>query len=171
MHRVVRSAALALVLLVASAAGVAAGARTAATGASDLAGPFEGTFEGTALGSGGTTAPLTLALTQRGTEVSGTVSLGEGLYVATAACGGAPVPAGTVQGSGQTPPDDLRHVRVQTSLRVQGVAVPVSLAGDLSPDGQTITAVAALDVPAFCGPDPEIPSTLQRTAGDAAPAA
>jgi hypothetical protein len=168
-------AALAAALLVSvalgwsPAAGVEAGAPAAEQ--AEQAEPFSGTFEGTAFGAGGTSAPLALVLAQRGSEVSGSATLGEGLYVATARCGGATVPAGTVEGSGQTAPDDPRHVSVQTTVRVQGVTVPVALTGDLSPDGQTLTAAASLDVPAFCGPDPTVPGTLQRTDGAAPPAA
>jgi hypothetical protein len=171
MHQLVRSVALAAALLAGVAPVVVAAAGEVDASASEQAGPFAGTFEGTAFGAGGTSAPLTLSLAQRGTEVSGSATLGEGLYVATARCGGAAVPAGTVEGSGQTAPDDPRHVSVQIAVRVQGVTVPVALSGDLSPDGQTLTAAATLDVPAFCGPDPTVPGTLQRAGGDAAPAA
>jgi hypothetical protein len=178
----VRSAALAVALAVALLVGVAprwspaSGVEAGALGAdqadqADQAEPFTGTFEGAAYGTGGTSAPLALALAQRGTEVSGSATLGEGLYVTTARCGGAAVPAGTVEGRGQTQPDNPRHVSVQTAVRVQGIDVPVSLVGDLSPDGQTLTAAASLDVPAFCGPDPTVPGTLQRTDGVAAPVA
>ena len=125
MGLMVRSAALAFALF----AGVVVSAGAAASGASDQAGPFEGTFEGTASGAGGTTAPMTLTLVQRGSEVTGTASLGDGLYVTSTRCGGAPVPAGTVQGSGQTLPDDPRHVDVATAISIQGFTVPVSLVG------------------------------------------
>jgi hypothetical protein len=168
MRQLVRGVALALVSLAWSAAVVAAAPEV---GASEQPGPFEGTFEGTAYGAGGTTAPLALTLTQRGAEVNGTAGLGEGLYVATAGCGGAPVPGATVQGSGQTSPDNPNRVTVRSALEVQGFSIPLLLTGDLAPDGQSIAATATLDVPSFCGPDPALPGTLQRTAGPPAPAA
>jgi hypothetical protein len=182
MHRAVRTTLLALALLpgLAGTLGAALALRApSVAGASaiqdaledPLGGPFEGTFEGTAYGSQGTSAPLALALTQRGTEVNGTATLGEGLYVTSARCGGAPVPAGTVQGSGQTAAENLRQVRLQTEIQVQGFTVPVFLSAELSPDGQTLTGALALDVPALCGPDLSLPGTLQRTAVAGAPVA
>ena len=109
MGLMVRSAALAFALF----AGVVVSAGAAASGASDQAGPFEGTFEGTASGAGGTTAPMTLTLVQRGSEVTGTASLGDGLYVTSTRCGGAPVPAGTVQGAARR----CRTIRATSTSR------------------------------------------------------
>jgi len=160
MHQFVRCVALALVSF-GWAATIAAAAPEAAV--SEQAGPFEGTFAGTAYGAGGTAAPLTLALTQRGTEVSGTAGLGPGLAVATANCGGAPVPAGTVQGTGQTPAENPNHVTVRSAIDVQGVTIPLVISGDLTPDGQSLAATATLEVPRFCGPWPTVAGTLQRT--------
>jgi hypothetical protein len=178
MHRAVRTTLLALAISLSGAGMLWA---PAPAGASEIhnpheeepAGPFEGTFEGTAYGSQGTSAPLALSLTQRGTggAVTGSATLGEGLYVTSARCGGAPVPGGTVQGSGQTPAEHPRQLWLQTEIQVQGFIIPVSLSGELSPDGQTLSGALALDVPALCGPDLTFPGTLQRTGGPGAPTA
>ena len=178
MHRAVRTTLLALAI---SLSGVGLLWAPSPAGASEIqeplgvepAGPFEGTFEGTAYGSQGTSAPLALSLTQRGTggAITGSATLGDGLYVTSARCGGAPVPGGTVQGSGQTPAEHPHQLRLQTEIEMQGFIIPVSLGGELSPDGQTLTGALSLDVPALCGPDLSFPGTLQRTGGAGAPAA
>jgi hypothetical protein len=168
MHQLARGAALALTAFVCAAVVAGAAPEVPFT---EPAGPFEGTFEGTAYGARGTSAPLTLTLTQSGSEVSGTAALGEGLYVTTAGCGGAPVPAGSVQGSGEAAPDQPHRVSIRSAVDLYGISMPYLITGDLAPDGQSITVTATLDVPAFCGPDPSGTGTLQRTDGATAPAA
>ena len=88
----------------------------------------------------------------------------------TAGSGGAPVPAGSVQGSGETTPDQPHRLSIRSAVDLYGISMPYLITGDLAPDGQSITARATLDVPGFCGPDPSVPGTLQRTAGATDPA-
>ena len=123
---------------------------------------FDGLFAGTAYGDRGTQAPLSLELSQQGPDVVATATLGEGLYVVTRFCGGATVPAGTVDGNGHVDPDAPGRVWTSASFDVQGFPVRMAIQGDLSEDGQTLAAEATLDLPSLCGTDPVLTGTLQR---------
>jgi hypothetical protein len=68
----------------------------------DDVGPYEGNFSGIAYGGSGSSAPLTLELTHRGSQVEGNVSLGEGLQVNAGFCGTFDIPAIDATIDGQT---------------------------------------------------------------------
>ncbi|NIV40586.1 MAG: hypothetical protein GWN58_67670, partial [Anaerolineae bacterium] len=65
-------------------------------------GPYEGSFGGIAYGDEGSRAPLALELTHRGSQVEGTVSISEGLYVDAGLCGSFELPAIDASIDGQT---------------------------------------------------------------------
>jgi hypothetical protein len=128
------------------------------------ASPFDGTFTGIAHGANGTQAPIALTLTQQGDTVDGTVTLGDGVYVKTAFCGGATVPAGTVSSSGQVDPQDPSRVVTTSTFDAYGVPITIAAQGELSADGQSLAVRTKIGVPAFCGAAPVLEGTLDRTA-------
>ena len=123
-------------------------------------GPFEGTFRGTVYGDNGSKAPLTLKLNHRGELVSGTVSLGTGLYVNGGFCGAGYIPASSQVASGKTSAKNPRLLNATTYFKVAGVNVKLFLDGEVSPDGEEIEAKAKIDLPWLCGGDPIITGTL-----------
>jgi hypothetical protein len=161
LHVALVNAAVCLALLVA-AAPAAANPAYEEDVFSDDPRPFNGVFSGIAFGDRGTQAPLSLDLSQQGPDVAATATLGEGLYVATRFCGGATVPAGTVDGTGHVDLDAPGRVWTSASFDVQGFPVRMAIQGDLSEDGQALAAEATLDLPSFCGTDPVLTGTLLR---------
>ncbi|NTU78676.1 MAG: hypothetical protein HGA45_04610 [Chloroflexales bacterium] len=126
------------------------------------AGPFEGTFTGTVYGAGGSSAPLTVKATHRGTTVEGVATLGKGLTVQTAWCGAAEAPASARRLSGSTTPERPRHIEATQSFDAAGVTLTARFVGDASADGKTIDGNVIVDVPPICGPDPTITGSLSR---------
>jgi hypothetical protein len=161
MTRLKAGAAVALAALTMTLVAGPVGA--ASVGSTDVQ-PFAGRFEGTAYGDDSTQAPLSLTLSQQGTGVDGTVTLGDGLYVRSRYCGGAAVPAGTASATGEIDPQDPNRVQASAAFAVQGIPLTIAVQGDLSPDGQSLATQATISVPAFCGPNPVLETTLQRTA-------
>lgn len=138
------------------AAGVqVVGAESAATG-------FNGTFNGTLLGDGGSSAPATLTLAQDGASVSGTITVGQGLWVDGGNCGQTAVPGGTVAAGGQLDPANANRLDASSMFNVQGLAIELSLVGELSADSQSINAQATIDLPLLCGRDPQISGSFTR---------
>ena len=126
--------------------------------------PFDGAFEGAILGDAESSAPLSLALTQEETLVSGTVTLGEGLFVNVGGgfCGGVQgVPASAFQVSGLTSPDNPRHLESNSSIEINQITIGVRVVADVSEDGDQLTAQVILTTPLFCL-NPQLPATLQR---------
>ena len=127
-------------------------------------GPYEGTFHGYVYGDRGSKAPLTLELTHRGEQVEGDLSLDRGLYVDGGRCGAFNVPSGVQYASGQTLSNDPRRLIAQSTVDVGGFGIGVDLESDVSPDGETVTAQATIDLPWLCGRDPVLTGTLHRVA-------
>jgi hypothetical protein len=125
-------------------------------------GPYEGVFEGFVRGDSDSQAPMGLELTHRGSEVEGTVTLGDGLYVSGGWCGAVQVPAIEQVVSGQTDRGNERRVAVAPTFDAGGFDLTVNFQSTLSPDGETITARAKIDLPWFCGRDPVLTGTLYR---------
>jgi hypothetical protein len=125
------------------------------------AAPFNGTFLGTLTAGNGTTAPVTLALTQDGTAVSGDIAIGDGLSLDGGSCGAQPVPAGTQRASGQTDPANPNHLDAGATFIVQGFTITLDLDADLSVDGRAMSAVATIDLPFPCN-DPLITGSFVR---------
>jgi hypothetical protein len=123
-------------------------------------GPFEGTFQGTVYGDNGSKAPITLNLRHRGEDVSGTVSLGSGLYIDGGFCGAGYVPASTQVASGKTLAKKPNELSAASKFKVSGVSVRLLLDGEISPDGEVIEAKAKVDLPWLCGGDPVITGAL-----------
>lgn len=125
-------------------------------------GLFAGTFEGYLTGDQDSRAPMTLELSQRDNIVTGDIVIGKGLVVDGGVCGLAAVPAGTQSAGGQVSTRNTRHLDAGTKLEVQGMTIKIDLDGDLSRDGQTLSAVAKIDLPWLCGRDPLVSGALER---------
>ena len=132
-------------------------------GAADgAAAPFNGSFAGTLSTSNGSSAPVSLALAQTGTTVSGDISIGDGLTIDGGNCGAQAIPAGGRAVTGQTDPSNPNHIEVTAAYDVQGIAITARLTADLSADGNALTGRIDLDLPFFCGSDPVITGALAR---------
>jgi hypothetical protein len=149
-----------LVILAMLAIGATAAPSVAA--AAEKVGPYEGTFRGYAYGDKGSRAPLLLDLTHQGNQVEGKVYLGEGLYVSGGWCGAVSIPAVDQSVEGQTTRWNPRHLGVEPSFDVGGFGLTVDFESNISRDGETITAEAKVDLPWFCGRDPQLKATLSR---------
>ncbi len=126
-------------------------------------GPFTGTFAGTVTGENDSSATLQLELVQRGRQIEGTATIGEGLVVeAGGLCGSFPIPATTLSASDELDQVDGRRLSTTSDVEVSGFVVPVELEATLSPDGQTVEAVATVYPPALCTNDPTVTATLRR---------
>lgn len=124
--------------------------------------PFNGSFAGTLSTSNGSSAPVSLALAQTGTTVSGDISIGDGLTIDGGNCGAQAIPAGGRAVTGQTDPSNPNHIEVTAAYDVQGIAITARLTADLSADGNALTGRIDLDLPFFCGSDPVITGALAR---------
>ncbi len=124
--------------------------------------PFNGSFAGTLSTANGSSAPVSLALAQTGTTVSGDISIGDGLTIDGGNCGAQAIPAGGRAVTGQTDPSNPNHIEVTAGYDVQGIAITAKLTADLSTDGNAITGRIDLDLPFFCGSDPVITGALTR---------
>lgn len=125
-------------------------------------GLFAGTFEGVLHGDDGSTAPIALELTQDGRAVTGEIVVGRGLLIDGGNCGAAAVPAATQTATGATSAREPRHLAASADFEVQGISVTIDLDGQLSRDGETLTAEARIDLPWLCGRDPVVTGELSR---------
>jgi hypothetical protein len=146
----------ALALSLGMVAGVGAAPSTA------KAGPFEGAFAGEVHAANGSSAPLTVEATHRGTTVEGVATLGDGLVVTAGWCGSAAVPASSMELDGTTAPGKPRQLEATRAFDAGGLTVTARFVGEASPDGKSIDGTLIVDVPAFCGPDPVITGSLAR---------
>jgi hypothetical protein len=126
-------------------------------------GPYEGTFKGLAYGDKGSSAPLALELTHRGNQVEGNVFLEEGLYISAGFCGAVNLPATSEYVAGQTLRWNPRRLVVSPTFDVGGFEVAVDFESTVSADGDVIAAKAKVDLPWFCGRDPLLTATLNRS--------
>lgn len=123
--------------------------------------PFSGTFAGIVYGDNGSSAPLTLTLTQRGNTVEGTAVIGDGLEVnAGGFCGTAVVPATSATANGTTTNRQPRHLAANIPFQVSGMDITARATGDLTADGQELNFEVKIDTPFLCGRDPIISGTL-----------
>ena len=129
----------------------------------DKPGPFEGTFHGTVYGDKGSKAPISLNLRHRGELVTGTVSMGEGLYVDGGFCGAGYIPASSQVANGRSSTKNPHQLNATSQFKVAGVNVKILLDGEVSPDGEEIEAKARIDLPWLCGGDPVITGTLLKS--------
>ena len=123
---------------------------------------FNGRFAGTLTSDDGSTAPVSLDLTQTGSTVAGDIAIGDGLTIDGGNCGAQAIPAGARAVSGQTDPSNPNHIEVSAGYEVQGFNITANLRGDLSPDGNTLTGQIDLSLPFLCGRNPVITGSLAR---------
>lgn len=149
------------IVIVLSLLAIGATAAPAAEAAGRV-GPYEGTFQGVARGDRGTTAPLMLELTHRGSQVEGDVFLGEGLYVSGGWCGTVNVPAMAQHVEGKTSFTNPKRLVVTPKFEAGGLDIAVDFESNVSSDGKAITAEAKIDLPWFCGRDPVLTARLEK---------
>ena len=130
---------------------------------SNFAGHFDGTFQGTIHGDKGSSAPITLALSQDGRSVEGYVEMGSGLYVNGGMCGSGYVPGGAQYAGGQVSRSNSRRLDAESTFNVSGLKVTIDLTGMISADAEEMDAEAKIDLPWLCGKDPVLSGTLYRT--------
>lgn len=125
-------------------------------------GPYEGTFNGTVYAPNGSTAPMSLTMTHRGSVVDGTVFIGEGLSLDAGICGSAAIPASSVYANGNTLANNPHRLTASSTFDVSGIDVKVDL--DSTVSGDKLNAKAKIDLPLFCGGDQVLTGTLFRAA-------
>jgi hypothetical protein len=159
-----RKLAIGLLAAVLLALAVSGAAHAAGEGpdAAALAEPFEGTFRGTVYGDRGSRAPMTLVLTQRGSQVEGSVTLGKGLVVDAGRCGVGRVPATVQRAEGQNLSSQPGRLIARSQAEVGGIPVDIGVQSDLSSTGNSMAAKATVDLPWFCGRDPVLAGRLYR---------
>ena len=150
------------IAIAASSQAEAAPAEVPPTNTASVAGPFEGIFYGYINSDTGSRAPMILDLTHTGNIVSGDIYMGEGLVVNGGICGEAAVPSGVQSASGSTLPNNPDQFSTAVEFEVSGIEIGVEINSQVSADGETLAAEAQIDLPWFCGADPEISGTLQR---------
>jgi hypothetical protein len=133
-----------------------------AEAASAIAGPYEGTFRGAAYGDQGSRARLELELVHRDSEVTGTVSIGEGLHVDGGFCGAVDIPALSQSIAGETLRTDARRLEANPVFEVGGMDLKVDFESNVSLTGDVISARVKIDLPWFCGRDPVLTARLYR---------
>ena len=142
---------------------LAVGSANAAPNESAVIGPYEGQFVGTVYGDGNSSAPLTLDLTHRGDDIEGTVTIGNGLYANGRYCGKGYIPAGTQYAVGQTGKTD-HHLVADAGFTVTGIKIDIDVNGNLSANGEHLTATAKVDLPFLCGRDINMQADLTKVA-------
>ena len=133
-----------------------------AAGIPSATGPYQGQFTGFVSGDRGSEAPITLDLIQRGEDISGTVSIGEGLFIDGGWCGAVAVPAVEQAVTGKTVKGHPGQLDVELSFNVSNLKIGVNLESQISADGKAIEAEAKIDLPWLCGRDPQILAELER---------
>jgi hypothetical protein len=148
-----------LAVMMTAAVGAYAAPEVASTG---RVGPYEGTFRGVAYGDKGSSAPLSLDLTHRGSQVRGNVYLGEGLHVSAGFCGSVNLPAAGQRIEGETAFWNPKRLVADPTFDAGSFDLTIDFESNVSADGEVITAKAKVDLPWFCGRDPMLTSTLYR---------
>ena len=153
---------LGLVAIIGLFAVMAVPGASAAPAAAGKSGPYEGTFNGTVYAPDGSSAPMSLIMTHRGTAVDGTVFIGDGLNIDAGMCGAAAIPASSIYANGRTSAANPKALSARSSFDVSGINVTVDLNSKVS--GDTLNATAKIDLPWLCGKDPVLNGTLYRAA-------
>ena len=141
---------------------VAPPATLPAVGGGGAAGGYTGAFAGMLTSDDGSTAPVSLNLTQSGTTVAGDITIGDGLTIDGGNCGAQAIPAGSRSVSGQVDPSNPNHIEVSAGYEVQGFTITASLRGDLAADGNSLNGGINLSLPFLCGRNPVISGALAR---------
>lgn len=125
--------------------------------------PFTGVFTGVVYGDYGSSAPLTLELTQRGRVVTGTAVIGDGLRLnAGGFCGSAYVPAASASAEGATQRRQPRQLSATIPFEVSGLTITAQATGQLATDGETLDVSVKIDTPFPCSRNPVISGALAR---------
>ena len=124
------------------------------------AGPYEGTFNGTVYAPNGSSAPMSLVMTHRGTAVDGTVFIGDGMSIDAGFCGAASIPASSVYANGNSSAKNPNFLSANSSFDVGGFDVKVDLTSKVS--GNKLNATVNIDLPWMCGGDQVLTGTLYR---------
>jgi len=135
---------------------------SAAPAEAGKAGPYEGTFNGTVYAPDGSSAPMSLIMTHRGSAVDGTVFIGEGLTIDAGFCGAAAIPASSMYANGNTSASNPKYLAAKSTFNVSGIDVTVDLNSIVI--GDKLNAKAKIDLPFICGGDQVLTSTLFRAA-------
>ncbi len=133
---------------------------SAAPAEASKAGPYEGTFNGTVYAPDGSTAPMSLIMTHRGTAVDGTVFIGDGLTLDAGFCGAATIPASSVYANGNSSASNPNVLAAKSTFDVSGIDVTVNLNSRVS--GDKLNAKVTIDLPWICGGDQVLTGTLYR---------
>ena len=151
-----------MTFFVASAQAAPVSPATRSTVATASGGLFTGSFEGVLYGDDGSEAPVVLELVQNGRDVTGEITVGRGLLIDGGNCGVVEVPETTQTAVGKTTAQAPRALDAQASFKVQGIAVTINLDGQLSRNGEDLTAEARIDLPWLCGRDPVVTGAFAR---------
>lgn len=135
---------------------------TAAPPIAPAADGFNGVFVGALNARNGSSAPATLELTQSGNDVTGRLTIDNGLTLDVGNCGTQAVPPGSQTAAGRVDPASPNHLETAGSFEAGGFTIGVTLTADLAADGQTVTANASLELPFICDAAPSIGGTFQR---------
>lgn len=142
---------------------VSVGTATASAAAHPaIPGPYQGQFDGYVSGDQGSQAPIKLDLMHKGDEITGKVTIGEGLFIDGGMCGSVEVPATEEIVAGNTIPNHPDRLDTELTFNVGNLEITVNLEGQISADGEEIEAQAKIDLPWLCGRDPVIKGELAR---------
>jgi len=156
MKKILLSILLAIVI-------ISAGTATAlAAGKPAHPGPYQGQFSGFVSGDHNSRAPIALDLTHEDDEITGKVTIGEGLFIDGGVCGSVSVPAAEQMVTGNTAPGHPDQLDTELTFNVSNLKITVELEGHISEDGEKIEAQAKIDLPWLCGRDPVIVGALER---------
>jgi hypothetical protein len=113
--------------------------------------PFQGTFSGTIIGDQNTRASITLNLTQNGDNVTGTATVGEGLYVFSGflPIGVTSLPSECLNVIGIQDTENDHRLETALITSKSGITVGVAVA-DLPVDCKTMSVHIKLDIPLLC---------------------
>ncbi len=131
------------------------------------AGLYDGIFTGIATGDRGTSALLTLNLTQNGSAVKGIATILPGIKVDTGGliCPGlVDVPAGTVPVKGNVSTRNPRVLIAASAIQTQGMSIVADVLAEISTDGNSMRIQIRLKTPWPCR-NPTIRADLTRMRG------
>jgi hypothetical protein len=115
--------------------------------------PFDGTFEGVINGDAGSSAVVSIDMTQTGTNLAGTATVGEGLLVDVGGgfCPGVQeVPATTMDLAAETSASNPRHLEESSNLVVRGYTIGIKIVVDVSAEGDVMNVRMDLLMPWPC---------------------
>ena len=131
----------------------AAGIKTA------VSSPFNGTFTGIAYADYKTSAPLSIAVTQEGDDVTALINIEDGLKVnAGGFCGTIAIPASSLSASGIDTDDSADTLSTRIPFDIGGASVTAIINGEI--DGDQMDVSIKVKTPFICGKSPVITGEL-----------